>query len=138
MADTKKEQERDELHKAIWGIADDLRGSVDGWDFKQYVLGMMFYRYISENLTNYINDGERAAGDTEFDYVYLSDDEAEGARESLVQEKGFFILQSACSTISRIPRRAAKARTIFRACSMMLMLIQISLALQLPNATKNL
>ena len=94
MADTKKEQERDELHKAIWGIADDLRGSVDGWDFKQYVLGMMFYRYISENLTNYINDGERAAGDTEFDYVYLSDDEAEGARESLVQEKGFFILPS--------------------------------------------
>ena len=94
MADTKKEREREELHKAIWGIADDLRGSVDGWDFKQYVLGMMFYRYISENLTNYINDGERAAGDTEFDYVYLSDDEAEGARESLVQEKGFFILPS--------------------------------------------
>ena len=48
MADTKKEQERDELHKAIWGIADDLRGSVDGWDFKQYVLGMMFYRYVAE------------------------------------------------------------------------------------------
>ena len=94
MADIRKEQERDELHKAIWSIADDLRGSVDGWDFKQYVLGMMFYRYISENLTNYINDGERAAGDTEFDYVYLSDDEAEGARESLVQEKGFFILPS--------------------------------------------
>ncbi len=94
MADTKKEQERDELHKAIWGIADDLRGSVDGWDFKQYVLGMMFYRYISENLANYINDGERAAGDTEFDYACLSDDEAEGAREDLVQEKGFFILPS--------------------------------------------
>ena len=94
MADTKKEQERDELHKAIWGIADDLRGSVDGWDFKQYVLGMMFYRYISENLTNYINDGERAAGDTEFDYAQLADDEAEGARDGLVQEKGFFILPS--------------------------------------------
>lgn len=94
MADTKKEQEREELHKAIWGIADDLRGSVDGWDFKQYVLGMMFYRYISENLANYINDGERAAGDTEFDYACLSDDEAEGAREDLVQEKGFFILPS--------------------------------------------
>ncbi len=94
MADTKKEQERDELHKAIWGIADDLRGSVDGWDFKQYVLGMMFYRYISENLTNYINDGERAAGDIEFDYAQLSDDEAEGARDDLVQEKGFFILPS--------------------------------------------
>ena len=94
MADIRKEQEREELHKAIWSIADDLRGSVDGWDFKQYVLGMMFYRYISENLTNYINDGERAAGDTEFDYAKLSDEEAESARDGLVQEKGFFILPS--------------------------------------------
>ena len=94
MADIKKEQEREELHRAIWAIADDLRGSVDGWDFKSYVLGTMFYRYISENLTNYINDGERAAGDTEFDYAQLPDDEAEGAREGLVQEKGFFILPS--------------------------------------------
>ena len=58
MVDNKKEQERAELHRMIWGIANDLRGSVDGWDFKQYVLGMLFYRYISENLTNYINIGE--------------------------------------------------------------------------------
>lgn len=94
MADIRKEQEREELHKAIWSIADDLRGSVDGWDFKQYVLGMMFYRYISENLTNYINAGEREAGDTDFDYAKLSDEEAEPAREGLVQEKGFFILPS--------------------------------------------
>lgn len=94
MADIRKEQEREELHKAIWSIADDLRGSVDGWDFKQYVLGMMFYRYISENLTNYINDGERAAGDNEFDYAQLPDKEAEPARDGLVQEKGFFILPS--------------------------------------------
>ena len=94
MADIRKEQEREELHKAIWSIADDLRGSVDGWDFKQYVLGMMFYRYISENLTNYINAGEREAGDTDFDYAKLSDEEAESAREGLVQEKGFFILPS--------------------------------------------
>ena len=94
MADIRKEQEREELHKAIWSIADDLRGSVDGWDFKQYVLGMMFYRYISENLTNYINAGEREAGDVDFDYAKLSDDEAEPAREGLVQEKGFFILPS--------------------------------------------
>lgn len=50
MVDTKKEQERDELHRAIWAIADELRGAVDGWDFKNYVLGTMFYRYISENL----------------------------------------------------------------------------------------
>ena len=69
--DTKKEQERDELHRAIWAIADDLRGSVDGWDFKSYVLGFMFYRYISENLTNYINKGEHAAGNTDFDYIAL-------------------------------------------------------------------
>ena len=67
---TKKEQERDELHRAIWAIADDLRGSVDGWDFKSYVLGFMFYRYISENLTNYINKGEHAAGNTEVNKVY--------------------------------------------------------------------
>ena len=62
MADNKKEQEREELHKAIWNIANELRGSVDGWDFKQYVLGFMFYRYISENITNYINENEHEAG----------------------------------------------------------------------------
>lgn len=94
MPDNKKEQERDELHRAIWSIADDLRGSVDGWDFKSYVLGIMFYRYISENLTNYINDGEKAAGAVDFDYALLSDEEAEGAREDLVNTKGFFILPS--------------------------------------------
>lgn len=94
MADTKKEQERDELHKAIWSIADDLRGSVDGWDFKSYVLSTMFYRFISENLTNYINAGEIEAGNTDFDYAKLSDAEAEEAREGLVEEKGFFILPS--------------------------------------------
>ena len=94
MADTRKEQERDELHKAIWSIADDLRGSVDGWDFKSYVLSTMFYRFISENLTNYINAGEIEAGNTDFNYADLSDEEAEEAREGLVEEKGFFILPS--------------------------------------------
>lgn len=94
MADTRKEQERDELHKAIWGIADDLRGSVDGWDFKSYVLSTMFYRFISENLTNYINAGEIEAGNTDFDYAKMSDADAEEAREGLVDEKGFFILPS--------------------------------------------
>ena len=69
MVDTKKEQERDELHRAIWAIADELRGAVDGWDFKNYVLGTMFYRYISENLCNYINSGEIEAGNTDFDYA---------------------------------------------------------------------
>ena len=51
-----KELERNELHKTIWKMADDLRGSVDGWDFKQYVLGLLFYRFISENLTSYLNE----------------------------------------------------------------------------------
>ena len=92
--DNKKEQERDELHRAIWAIADELRGAVDGWDFKNYVLGTMFYRYISENITNYINEGEIEAGNIEFDYANMSDEEAEEAREGLVEEKGFFILPS--------------------------------------------
>ena len=72
--------ERDELHRAIWAIADDLRGSVDGWDFKQYVLGTIFYRYISENLTNYINKGEHEAGSADFDYTQMSDADAEISR----------------------------------------------------------
>ena len=105
MADNRKEQERDELHRTIWGIANDLRGSVDGWDFKQYVLGMLFYRYISENFANYINDGEREAGDTDFDYAQLSDSDAEQARDDLIRTKGFFILPSQlfCSVRSRAP-----------------------------------
>lgn len=94
MVDTKKEQEREELHRAIWAIADELRGAVDGWDFKNYVLGTMCYRYISENITAYINSGEIEAGNTEFDYAKMTDEEAEEAREGLVQEKGFFILPS--------------------------------------------
>lgn len=94
MADTRKEQERTELHRVIWSIANDLRGSVDGWDFKQYVLGMLFYRYISENLSSYINANEHAAGDLTFDYAKLPDTEAETAREDMVKTKGFFILPS--------------------------------------------
>ena len=92
--DNKKEQEREELHRAIWAIADELRGAVDGWDFKSYVLGTMFYRYISENLASFINQGEEEAGDAEFDYASLSDEEAEEAREDVVESKGFFILPS--------------------------------------------
>ena len=94
MADNRKELERDELHKAIWSIADDLRGSVDGWDFKSYVLSTMFYRFISENLTAYVNAGEHEAGNKDFDYAKMSDKEAEEARAGLVEEKGFFILPS--------------------------------------------
>ncbi len=103
MIDTKKEQERDELHRAIWAIADELRGAVVGWDFKNYVLGTMFYRYISENLTSYINTGEAEAGNPDFDFARMSDVDAEEAREGLVEEKGFFILPSElfCNVRSR-------------------------------------
>ena len=104
MADNKKEQERAELHRIIWNIANDLRGSVDGWDFKQYVLGILFYRYISENLTSYINRGEREAGNPDFDYAELSDADAEQARADLVETRGFFILPS--EVFENVRRRA--------------------------------
>ncbi|MER2599929.1 MAG: type I restriction-modification system subunit M, partial [Caldilineales bacterium] len=90
-----KETERADLHKTIWRIANDLRGSVDGWDFKAYVLGMLFYRFISENLTGFVNQQEHNAGRSDFDYAALSDAEAELARATTVNDKGFYILPSA-------------------------------------------
>ncbi len=83
--------ERNELHNTIWKVANELRGSVDGWDFKQYVLGILFYRYISENMTHYINEKERKR-DPSFDYALLSDEEAERARERLFHPAKRFIL----------------------------------------------
>jgi type I restriction enzyme M protein len=88
------DQERAELHRAIWQIANNLRGSVDGWNFKQYVLGMLFYRFISENLTSYINADERRSGTKDFDYGKLADKKAEFGRADTVKEKGFYILPS--------------------------------------------
>ena len=89
-----REIERAELHKTIWRIANDLRGSIDGWDFKTYVLGMLFYRFISENLTSYLNEQERRAGSADFDYAKLTDTDAEFGRTETVKEKGFYILPS--------------------------------------------
>ncbi|HXG71670.1 MAG TPA: type I restriction-modification system subunit M [Gemmatimonadaceae bacterium] len=89
-----KEAERAELHKTIWRIANDLRGSVDGWDFKTYVLGMLFYRFISENLTAYLNEQERKAGHRDFNYVTLSDKQGKLGRDETVKEKGFYVLPS--------------------------------------------
>lgn len=100
-----KENQRAELHKTIWRIANDLRGPVDGWDFKSYVLGTLFYRFISENLTAYINRLEQEAGQAEFDYAQLSDAEAERGRQETVAEKGFYILPSELFT--NVRRRAA-------------------------------
>lgn len=81
--------QRDELQAAIWKIANDVRGAVDGWDFKQFVLGTLFYRFISENFTNFINGGERD------DYANLSDDIITSAiKEDSTKIKGYFIYPS--------------------------------------------
>ncbi len=101
-----KETERAALHKTIWQVANDLRGSVDGWDFKAYVLGFLFYRFISENLTEYVNRIEWEAGYPEFDYRSLSHADAEGAREGIANEKGFFILPG--DLFANVRERATK------------------------------
>ena len=92
--DNLKEQERTKLHNTIWRIANELRGSVDGWDFKAYVLGFLFYRFISENLVNYLNAEERKTGVADFNYAEISDDQAEFGRKDTVNDKGFYILPS--------------------------------------------
>lgn len=101
---TTKEAQRAALHKTIWRIASDLRGSVDGWDFKTYVLGMLFYRFISENLTVYINKLEREAGCDGFDYAELDDLKAEFGRVETVKEKGFYILP--CELFASVRKHA--------------------------------
>jgi len=90
----KKEQEREELHKTIWKIANELRGSVDGWDFKQYVLGLLFYRFISENIEHYVNENQRKAGIENFEYRNISDEQALMGKSQILEEKGLFILPS--------------------------------------------
>ena len=119
-----KEQERAELHRTIWGIANDLRGSVDGWDFKQYVLGMLFYRYISENLSAYVDRDERAAGNADFRYAGLSDTDAESARGDLVRTKGFFILPS--QLFENVRARAAKDENLNETLSAIFRAIEAS------------
>lgn len=89
-----RSEQKQELFKTIWDIANDVRGSVDGWEFKQYILGFLFYRFISENLTEYINRLEEEASGMPFDYASMPDEEAEYGREETVREKGFFILPS--------------------------------------------
>ena len=86
--------QKEELHRTIWNIADELRGAVGGWEFKAYVLGTLFYRFISENLTEYINSLQHDAGMTDFDYAEMDDEEAAPAKDQIVAEKGFFILPS--------------------------------------------
>jgi type I restriction enzyme M protein len=108
---TTKEQERTELHRAIWQIANDLRGSVDGWDFKQYVLGILFYRFISENLTIYINEDERRSGKKDFDYAKLSNKEAEFGRPKPSGKKGFIFYRASFLSMSAPGRARTQTST---------------------------
>ena len=96
MADNNRETERAALYKTLWNMACDFvhGGTVSPNDFKQYVFGMMFYRFISENITNYINKGEIEAGNKDFNYADLKDSDAKGVKDELVNERGFFILPS--------------------------------------------
>jgi len=86
-----RQTQRDELHKTIWRIANDLRGAVTGWDFKSYVLGILFYRFISENLTDYINRVEHDAGNRDFDFSEQIDAAVISIRAVIVEQKGFYI-----------------------------------------------
>ncbi|PVU64766.1 type I restriction-modification system subunit M, partial [Plesiomonas shigelloides] len=83
-------QQRAALQRQIWAIANDVRGAVDGWDFKQYVLGALFYRFISENFTNYIE-----AGDDSINYAELPDSViTQEIKDDAVKTKGYFIRPS--------------------------------------------
>ena len=82
--------QRAELQSQIWKIANDVRGSIDGWDFKQYVLGTLFYRFISENFSNYIE-----GGDDSVNYAALSDDViTDDIKADAIRTKGYFVYPS--------------------------------------------
>ena len=102
MGSLSREVQRDRLHRTIWEVANELRGAVDGWNFKSYVLGMLFYRFISENLATFIekNEGEG------FSYADLKDEQVEPIRQMMVDEKGFFILPS--QLFVNVRKRAAQ------------------------------
>ena len=112
--------ERAELHKTIWKIANDLRGSVDGWEFKAYVLGSIFYRFISENICDYFNQRMHDLGHHDFNYADMDDEQAKGGKEDAVQTKGFFMLpsqlfQNVVKTADEDENLNEKLTNIFRA-----------------------
>lgn len=82
-----EQAQRQELHRKIWAIADDVRGAVDGWDFKQYILGILFYRFISENFKNYIEGGDPDINYEEVPEELITDD----IKDDAVKTKGYFI-----------------------------------------------
>ena len=113
-------QQREELHKTIWAIANSLRGAIDGWEFKSYVLCSIFYRFISENMQHYIDHLQELAGVKGFDYSQLDDKIAESVRTQMVQEKGYFILPSqlfcnVCKTARKDENLNLSLQNTFRA-----------------------
>ncbi|MBQ3642733.1 type I restriction-modification system subunit M, partial [bacterium] len=108
MADNNRETERAALYKTLWNMACDFvhGGAVSPNDFKQYVFGMMFYRFISENIANYINNLEHEAGNKAFNYADFDDESAKSAKANLVDVKGFFILPS--QLFCNLQKRAKK------------------------------
>lgn len=95
-------QQRAALQREIWKIANDVRGAVDGWDFKQYVLGTLFYRFISENFIDYITGGDESV-----DYAAMDDDDQNiaAAKEDAIKTKGYFIYPS--QLFSNVAARAS-------------------------------
>ena len=85
-----EQAQRQELHRKIWAIADDVRGAVDGWDFKQYILGILFYRFISENFKNYIEGGDPDINYEDVPEELITDD----IKDDAVKTKGYFIYPS--------------------------------------------
>ena len=79
--------QRAELQAKIWKIANEVRGSIDGWDFKQFVLGALFYRFISENFTHYIEGGDESVNYPHFSEDHISSE----IKEDAIKTKGYFI-----------------------------------------------
>jgi type I restriction enzyme M protein len=82
-----EQTQRQELHRKIWAIADDVRGAVDGWDFKQYTLGILFYRFISENFKAYIKSGAPEVNYEEVPQELITDE----IKDDAVKTEGYFI-----------------------------------------------
>jgi len=83
-------QQNDELKRRIWQIANDVRGAVDGWDFKQYILGTLFYRFISENFSRYIEGGDESVHYAKLDDSIITDE----IKDDAIKTKGYFIYPS--------------------------------------------
>ena len=95
-----QQEQRNEIQATIWKVANEVRGSIDGWDFKQYVLGTLFYRFISENFAKYVEEG-----DDSFNYADFPDNEIdEETKDELIKEKGYFIYPSQlfCNLVKNI------------------------------------